>query len=96
MPHTHGSPPLGTPAIVTPGFDPTTAAKNENSSANVLTANIAAKTQAITAIEDVFFMLENPSFLENRARSNQDLAAAGSTKVPPRKSVADPPSHSGA
>jgi hypothetical protein len=80
---TQGAPPLATPAIVTPGFDPITGAKNENSSANVLTANIPAKTQAITTVESVF-IFDHSSFLKNRARSTW-------TSSPPAKPVDESP-----
>jgi hypothetical protein len=63
MPYHPRVPPLITPAIVTPGFDPTMGAKNENSSANVLTANIPAKTQAVTTVVNVFFIFEGPLIL---------------------------------
>jgi hypothetical protein len=54
---THGAPPLFTPAIVTPGFEPTIGDKKAISSATVPTANRPeAKHDRITATAALFFI----------------------------------------
>jgi hypothetical protein len=54
---THGAPPLFTPAMVTPGFDPTIGDKKAISSATVLSANRQETKHEIIAIAALTFIL---------------------------------------
>jgi hypothetical protein len=61
----HGAAPLCTPAIVTPGFEPTIGDKKAMSSATVPTANRPqTKHDKITATAVIFSSLEILSFIQ--------------------------------
>jgi hypothetical protein len=73
---THGAPPLGTPAIVIFGLEPTIGEKKLNSSATTLTEKVLAKRQDNTTVRiALLFMVPLPLIFKIWVRSlNPDRA----------------------